>query len=87
MRYAGRTVHVPDAKGLADLHTLLGRPGQEVPAVRLLYPDSAHLAAAAGALGSDMVLDEEAKTRYRQRLELLDEEIDRAAVRGDGVVG
>ncbi|MEN2424161.1 AAA family ATPase [Streptomyces rimosus] len=84
LRYAGRTVHVPDAKGLADLHTLLGRPGQEVPAVRLLYPDSAHLAAAAGALGSDMVLDEEAKTRYRQRLELLDEEIDRAAVRGDG---
>ncbi|MFH8591776.1 ATP-binding protein [Streptomyces rimosus] len=84
LRYAGRTVHVPDAKGLADLHTLLGRPGQEVPAVRLLYPDSAPLAAAAGALGSDMVLDEEAKTRYRQRLELLDEEIDRAAVRGDG---
>ncbi|WP_078897214.1 AAA family ATPase [Streptomyces rimosus] len=83
LRYAGRTVHVPDAKGLADLHTLLGRPGQDVPAVRLLYPDSAPLAAAAGALGSDMVLDEEAKTRYRQRLELLDEEIDRASVHGD----
>ncbi|KAA6212128.1 ATP-binding protein [Streptomyces albofaciens JCM 4342] len=84
LRYAGRTVHVPDAKGLADLHTLLGLPGQDIPAVRLLYPDSAPLAAAAGALGSDLVLDEEAKTRYRQRLELLDDEIDRAAVRGDG---
>ncbi|MFH8407016.1 ATP-binding protein [Streptomyces sp. NPDC018019] len=83
LRYAGRTVHLPDAKGLADLHTLLGRPGQDVAAVRLLCPDSAPLAAAAGGLGSDAVLDEEAKSRYRRRLELLDEEIDRAAGRGD----
>ncbi|MEV5595517.1 AAA family ATPase [Streptomyces sp. NPDC052496] len=83
LRYAGRTIHVPDAKGLTDLHTLLSRPGQDVPAMRLLYPDSAPLATAAAALGSDPVLDDEAKTRYRQRLEMLDEEIDRAAARGD----
>ncbi|MEU4204489.1 AAA family ATPase [Streptomyces sp. NPDC045470] len=83
LRYAGRTVHVPDAKGLADLHTLLGRPGQDVPATRLLYPDSAPMAAAAAAFGSDVVLDDEAKSRYRRRLEVLDDEIDRAAARGD----
>ncbi|WP_078624102.1 ATP-binding protein [Streptomyces monomycini] len=83
LRYAGRTAHVPDAKGLADLHTLLGRPGQDVPAMRLLYPDSAPMAAAAGALGSDAVLDDEAKARYRRRLEVLDDEIDRAAACGD----
>ncbi|MFH8346428.1 ATP-binding protein [Streptomyces sp. NPDC018045] len=83
LRYAGRTAHVPDAKGLADLHTLLARPGQDVPATRLLCPDSAPLAAAAGALGSDAVLDDEAKARYRRRLDRLDEEIDRAVCRGD----
>ncbi|MFH9424100.1 ATP-binding protein [Streptomyces sp. NPDC017529] len=83
LRYAGRTVHVPDAKGLADLHTLLSCPGQNVPAVRLLYPDSAPMAAAAGTLGSDAVLDDEAKARYRRRLDQLDEEIDSAAARGD----
>lgn len=83
LRFAGRTVHVPDAKGLADLHTLLGRPGQDVPATRLLYPDSAPMAAAAAALGSDAVLDDEAKSRYRRRLDVLDDEIDRAAASGD----
>ena len=29
--YEGRTVHVPDAKGLRDLYHLVSRPGQEVP--------------------------------------------------------
>ncbi|MGH8791509.1 MAG: ATP-binding protein, partial [Stackebrandtia sp.] len=83
LRFDGRSVHMPDAKGLRDLHVLLGSPGVDVPAVRLLDPAGGEVVVAARRLGGDAVLDEEAKARYRARLERLDEEIDRAAARGD----
>ncbi|MEG9546753.1 AAA family ATPase [Streptomyces baarnensis] len=82
LRWDGVTVHVPDAKGLRDLHSLLGLPGADVPAVRLLAPEGGELVAA-GQLGGDPVLDEEAKRRYKERLARLDAEIDRAAARDD----
>ncbi|MGK5533196.1 ATPase, partial [Streptomyces sp. URMC 129] len=75
--YAGRTVHMPDAKGLRDLHLLLGNAGADIPAVRLLSPEGVQ------RLGGDPVLDDEAKSRYRKHLEMLDAEIDRAAETGD----
>ncbi|MBE3009033.1 AAA family ATPase [Microbispora sp. NEAU-D428] len=81
--FGGHTVHLPDAKGLRDLHCLLSHPGADLPAVRLLDPEGGELVVAARRMGGDAVLDEEAKTRYRRRLALLDEEIDRAAERGD----
>ncbi|MGW1296848.1 ATP-binding protein [Streptomyces sp. NPDC002533] len=83
LRWDGVTVHVPDAKGLRDLHTLLGLPGADVPAVRLLAPEGGDLVVAAGQLGGDPVLDEEAKRRYKEHLDRLDAEIDRAAARDD----
>ncbi|MFI6285827.1 AAA family ATPase [Streptomyces sp. NPDC051018] len=83
LAFQGRSVHVPDAKGLRDLHTLLAHTGEELSAVSLLAPEGGETVAAARRFGGDPVLDEEAKTRYRQRLEQLDEEIDRAAERGD----
>ncbi|MFD8960190.1 ATP-binding protein, partial [Streptomyces anulatus] len=61
LRWDGVTVHVPDAKGLRDLHSLLGLPGTDVPAVQLLAPEGGDLVVAAGQLGGDPVLDEEAK--------------------------
>ncbi|MEU0099427.1 AAA family ATPase [Streptomyces sp. NPDC006267] len=79
----GVTVHVPDAKGLRDLHSLLGLPGADVPAVQLLAPEGGSLVVAAGRLGGDPVLDEEAKRRYKTHLARLDAEIDRAAARND----
>ncbi|WP_199430884.1 ATP-binding protein [Qaidamihabitans albus] len=79
---AGRTVHVPAAKGLRDLHYLLSRPGTDVPAVRLLDPEGGEVVVAARAMGGDDVLDDEAKARYRTRLAELDEEIDTAVERG-----
>ncbi|MEI7033890.1 ATP-binding protein [Streptomyces pratensis] len=81
--WEGVTVHVPDAKGLRDLHSLLNLPGTDVPAVRLLAAEGGSLAVAAGQFGGDPVLDEEAKRRYREHLARLDSEIDRAAARGD----
>ncbi|MFD3415777.1 ATP-binding protein [Streptomyces cyaneofuscatus] len=83
LRWDGRTVHVPDAKGLRDLHSLLGLPGADVPAVHLLAPEGGAVVAAAGRLGGDPVLDEEAKRRYKEHLARLDAEIDRAAARDD----
>ncbi|TMR97925.1 ATP-binding protein [Nonomuraea basaltis] len=82
LTFAGRTVHLPDSKGLADLRVLLGRPGVDVSAVELLNPSGGEVVVAARGLGGDDVLDEEARTRYRRRLELLDDEIDRAAELG-----
>ncbi|RVX45561.1 AAA ATPase-like protein [Nonomuraea polychroma] len=83
LMFSGRAAHMPDAKGLRDLHILLSRPGEDVPAVRLLNPEGGEVVLAARRMGGDDMLDEEAKTRYRRRLTQLDEEIDRAVGRGD----
>ncbi len=82
LRFAGRTLHLPDAKGLHDLHTLLTHPGQDVAALELLGGVN-DITRAAGRLGADTVLDERAKAEYRRRLRRLDEEIDRAVDRAD----
>ncbi|MET8230266.1 AAA family ATPase [Micromonospora sp. NPDC005298] len=83
LAYAGSVVHLPDAKGLHDLHLLLSRPGGDVPAVELLDPAAGPELVAARRMGGDPVLDDEAKARYRRHLARLDEEIDRAAARDD----
>jgi len=83
LAYAGVVAQLPDAKGLHDLHLLLSRPGGDIPAVELLDPAAGPELVAARRLGGDPVLDDEAKARYRRHLERLDEEIDRAAARGD----
>ncbi|MFC3504675.1 ATP-binding protein [Micromonospora krabiensis] len=83
LAYAGLVVHLPDAKGLHDLHLLLSRPGSDVPAVELLDPAAGPELVAARQLGADPVLDDEAKARYRRHLDRLDDEIDRAAARDD----
>jgi hypothetical protein len=80
---AGRTVHLPDSKGLRDLHVLLRAPGKEVPAAKLLNPAGGQEVAVAATLSGDAVLDEEAKARYRARLTTLDTLIEQAATRGD----
>ncbi|MET7372384.1 ATP-binding protein [Micromonospora arida] len=83
LAYDGVVVHLPDAKGLHDLHLLLSRPGSDVPAVELLDPAAGPELVAARRMGADAVLDDEAKARYRRHLARLDEEIDRAAARDD----
>jgi len=80
---AGRTVHMPDSKGLRDLHVLLRMPGKEIPATRLLNPAGGQEAVAAASLGGDTVLDDEAKAAYRRRLSTLDDQIESATLRGD----
>jgi hypothetical protein len=80
---AGETVHMPDSKGLRDLHVLLRSPGKEIPATRLLNPAGGETVTAAASLGGDALLDDEARARYRARLSTLDELIEQAAALGD----
>jgi tetratricopeptide (TPR) repeat protein len=80
---AGRTVHVPDAKGLRDIHVLLSAPGTEIPATRLLNPTGGEEVVAAARLSGDEVLDAEARAAYQRRLTDLDEQIDNAALLGN----
>jgi len=82
LRYGGTTAHLPDAKGLRDLHTLIGRPGMGVRAVDLLDPEAGAVGRAARTFGGDAVLDERAKAAYRTRLDQLDGAIDAAVARG-----
>ncbi|NJP66474.1 AAA family ATPase [Streptomyces spiramenti] len=83
LTFGGRTAHLPDAKGLRDLHLLLSHPGEAVPAVRLLSPEGGATVVAAHTMGGDEVLDERARAAYKRRLAALDGEIDRAALLGD----
>ncbi|MEV4533442.1 AAA family ATPase [Asanoa sp. NPDC049518] len=83
LAFAGQVVHLPDAKGLRDLHELLSHPGDDIAAVVLLDPTAGPELLAARRMGGDPVLDDEAKARYKRRLSELDEAIDLAAHRGD----
>jgi hypothetical protein len=83
LAFDGHVVHLPDAKGLRDLHALLSQPHADIPAVQLLDPAGGAEVRAARGLGGDPVLDDEARARYRARLADLDAELDRAGRRGD----
>ncbi|MBF6240129.1 AAA family ATPase [Nocardia otitidiscaviarum] len=85
LRFAEKTAHLPDIKGLRDLHTLIANPGHDISSMELLTGTgtAAATASAARGLGADTVLDERAKAEFRRRLQRLDEEIDRATARSD----
>lgn len=78
VRFAGRTAHVKDAKGMRDLHSLLTRPGKDVPAVELLNPRGDRELARSAGLGADPMLDDAARSAYRTRLRVLEEQINDA---------
>jgi hypothetical protein len=74
--FDGVEARMPDAKGLRDLQRLIANPGVDVPAASLVTD---------AFVSSDAppVLDARAKEAYRRRLDDLDRELDRAALRGD----
>jgi len=75
LRFAGRAVRLPDAKGVRDLAQLLRAPGREIAALDL----------AGMASGGDAgpILDAAARDAYRHRLQELDDEIEAAETLGD----
>jgi hypothetical protein len=74
--FDGVEARLPDAKGLRDLRTLLASPHVEVSATSLATD-------AYVSTDTAPVLDARAKAVYRRRLDDLDRELDRAAIRGD----
>ena len=73
--YQGKTIRMPDAKGLHDIAALLARPREPVSTTQL-----AGLVAPAGA---DPVLDDRARAAYKARLIELDQDIDDATASND----
>ncbi|MBW3662790.1 MAG: response regulator transcription factor [Actinobacteria bacterium] len=93
--FEGRTAHVADLKGLADLAELLAAPGREVLAAELVAARAGHrpevtsaaaaqegLQAQAGT-GTGPALDGAAKRAYRDRMEALQDDIEEAEEFGD----
>jgi hypothetical protein len=70
LAYHGKHVHLPDAKGLRDIATLVASPGRPLHVHRLLGVDEPG--------GADPMLDERARKNYRARLGELDAEIEDA---------
>jgi tetratricopeptide (TPR) repeat protein len=70
LRYAGRTVRLPDSKGLRDLAVLISRPGGRTHVSELV--------GAAGLPRADVgpVADRRALAAYRERLRRIDAELD-----------
>ncbi len=78
LTFAGSTVRMKHAKGLADIAALLGVAGRPVHAAELVAAAGGGAAGAALRLGADEVLDERARRAFRARLADLDEEIEEA---------
>jgi hypothetical protein len=83
LSFDGLTVQVPEAKGLRDIHTLITLAGKDVAAVDLLDPAGGPALASAKRLGSDAVLDDQAKADFQRRLAELEDIRDRALRRHD----
>lgn len=77
--FAGRRVHLPHAKGLADLARLLGSAGQEVDAMELAAPEREP----APPGPPDPVLDARALASYRRRAAELEAELAQAEAAND----
>jgi predicted ATPase len=78
--FYGKSIHVPDMKGLWHLRELVARPREAVPALSL-GAAPAEDPVPVGDAGP--MLDREALRQYRQRLADLDEELDDAEAKHD----
>jgi hypothetical protein len=74
--FAGRTVRLPDSKGMQDLATLLARPGREVHCTELA-------GAAVEQTDTGEVLDAQARRRYEGRIVELQGELAEAEEAND----
>jgi tetratricopeptide (TPR) repeat protein len=90
LAFDGEVVLVKDVKGLHDIAALLARPGAEIAALDLVTPRGRSVPQAAteelGAPGhAGALLDDEARARYKARLDELEEDVADAEGLGDPV--
>src|SRR5207245_9246799 len=71
----GATVSLPDRKGLHHLRFLLGRPNVDVPVTALAASAAGHAGEVGGGASGVEILDAQALSSYRQRLQDLDAEL------------
>jgi tetratricopeptide (TPR) repeat protein len=94
LAFAGRVVHLKDAKGLRDIARLLAVPGRAIHVTELLaagerLPTPPRPATAAepgldyGGAPSEPLLDERARADYRRRLAELEDELAEAEANSD----
>ena len=83
--FEGRTSRIRDAKGLRYIATLLRRPGEEIHVSDLASPCGDGATVAVGETGITLglgdageMIDGQARSDYRRRLESLEEEIEEA---------
>ena len=76
------TGHHPHSKGMADLATLVARPGREVHVLDLVEAGGGPSRTEAGG-STGPVLDHQARVSYQARLLDLEEEIDKASADAD----
>ena len=89
--YLGRTVRLPDAKGLRDIATLLARPGRELHVADLIAAsdpsdhndERARTAVLRGSASPGPMLDHRARAAYRERLLELRDELEEAEGNAD----
>ena len=80
LAFNGKSVHVPDLKGLWHLRELVSRPREAVPALSLFTSPSQEPVTIGDA---GPMLDREALRAYRKRLADLDEALEEAQARDD----
>ena len=83
VRFEGREVPLPDARGLVYLAELLIRPGEEVHVLDLLARVAPESADAPSAGGGDDLMDARARREVSERMESLRSELADAEARAD----
>ena len=78
--FVGNTFTIADARGLRHLASLVGSPDREIAAIDLVEPLSRGLVAGEAR---HALLDDDAKTAYRRRIRLLQDQLDEADRHGD----
>ena len=79
LSFAGTSIRLRDSKGLADLATLLARPGREVHVAELVGVGETFGSGSSG----DVRLDDQAIAAYKARLAELAEDEEEADAHGD----
>ena len=81
--FEGRTVRVPDLKGMRYLARMLGSPGREFHVLDLVGAESGNAARHPTLGDAGPILDEHAKDAYRRRLAEIEDDIEQAHALGD----
>ena len=79
LSFGDTEVHLKHSKGLADLATLLMKPGEEVAAATLMHGSTETIV----ETGADDMLDDRARREFRARVQAIEEDLEEARAFND----